>query len=167
MFYLIVYVFMNLGAFGVIVALANRGQDCDRIGDFAGLAQSRPGLAALMTLFMVALAGIPGTGGFMAKFTLFAAAVDAGYVTITIIAVMASLVSVFFYLRVPMAMYMREPGEEKPRAELSSGEWAVLAICGVAVLVLGFFPNNEPSDFLSWLRALDWSRESVALLVTR
>jgi hypothetical membrane protein len=64
-------------------------------------------------------------------------------------------------------MYMREPGEEKPRAELSSGEWAVLAICAVAVILLGIFPNNEPGDFLSWLRALDWSRESVALLVTR
>ena len=167
MFYMVVYVFMNLGAFGVIVALANRGQDSDRIGDFAGLAESRPGLAALMTLFMLALAGIPGTGGFMAKFTLFAAAVEAGQVNITIIAVMASLVSVFYYLRLPVAMYMREPGDEKPRAELSSGEWAVLAICAVAVLVLGIFPNNEAGDFLSWLRALDWSRESIALLVTR
>ena len=167
MFYMVVYVFMNLGAFGVIVALANRGQDSDRIGDFAGLAESRPGLAALMTLFMLALAGIPGTGGFMAKFTLFAAAVEAGQVNITIIAVMASLVSVFYYLRLPVAMYMREPGEEKPRAELSSGEWAVLTICAVAVLLLGIFPNNEASDFFSWLRALDWSRDSIALLVTR
>jgi NADH-quinone oxidoreductase subunit N len=167
MFYLVVYVFMNLGAFGVIVALANRGQDSDRVDDFAGLAESRPGLAALMTLFMIALAGIPGTGGFMAKFTLFAAAVEAGHVNITIIAVLASLVSVYYYLRIPVAMYMREPGEEKPRAELSSGEWAVLAICGVAVILLGIFPNNGPGDFFSWLRALDWSRESVALLVTR
>ena len=167
MFYLLVYVFMNLGAFAVIVALANRGQDSDRIGDFAGLAESRPGLAALMTLFMLALAGIPGTGGFMAKFALFGAAVEAGQVNIIIIAVLASLVSVFYYLRLPVAMYMREPGEEKPRAELSSGEWAVLAICAVAVILLGIFPNNESGDFLSWLRALDWSRESIALLVTR
>jgi NADH-quinone oxidoreductase subunit N len=167
MFYLLVYVFMNLGAFGVIVVLANRGQDSDRISDFAGLAQYRPGLAALMTLFMIALAGIPGTAGFMAKFYLFAAAVKAGQVPIVIIAVMASLVSVFYYLRLPVAMYMSEPGEEKPRLELSSGEWAVLAICAVAVLVLGIFPNNEPTDFLSWLRALDWSRESIALLVAR
>lgn len=167
MFYLLVYVFMNLGAFGVIVVLANRGQDSDRVDDFAGLAESRPGLAALMTLFMLALAGIPGTGGFMAKFNLFAAAVDAGHVNITIIAVMASLVSVYYYLRLPVAMYMREPGEEKPRAELASGEWAVLAICAVAVILLGIIPNNEPGDFFSWLRALDWSRESIALLVTR
>jgi len=165
MFYLVVYVFMNLGAFAIIVVLANRGQDCDRIDDFAGLAQSRPGLAALMTLFMIALAGIPGTGGFMAKFTLFAAAVDAGYVNITIIAVIASLVSVFYYLRVPMAMYMQEPGEEAPRADISSGEWLVLAVCALAVLLLGIFPNNEPSDVLSWLRALDWSRESISLLL--
>ncbi len=167
MFYLIVYVFMNLGAFAVIVVLANRGQDSDRVDDFAGLAESRPGLAALMTLFMIALAGIPGTGGFIAKFNLFAAAVEAGFVNITIIAVMASLVSVFYYLRVPVAMYMREPGEEKPRQELASGEWVVLAVCAAAVLLLGVFPNNQSGDFFSWLRALDWSRESIALLVTR
>jgi NADH-quinone oxidoreductase subunit N len=167
MFYLVVYVFMNLGAFAVIVVLANRGQDSDRVDDFAGLAESRPGLAALMTLFMLALAGIPGTGGFMAKFNLFGAAVAAGFVNITIIAVLASLVSVYYYLRLPVAMYMREPGEEKPRAELSSGEWAVLAVCAVAVILLGIIPNNEPGDFFSWLRALDWSRESIALLVTR
>ena len=68
LFYLLVYVFMNLGAFAVIIALAHQGRDCDRIDDFAGLSSSRPGLAALMTLFMVALAGIPGTGGFVAKF---------------------------------------------------------------------------------------------------
>ena len=64
-FYLIAYVFMNLGAFAVIVALANRGKDADRIEDFRGLAQSRPGLAALMTIFMISLAGIPGTAGFI------------------------------------------------------------------------------------------------------
>ena len=58
-------------------------------------------------------------------------------------------------------------GEEKPRQELGSLEWVVLAVCAVAVILLGIIPNNEAGDFLSWLRALDWSRESIALLVTR
>ncbi|NIM01133.1 MAG: NADH-quinone oxidoreductase subunit N, partial [Gammaproteobacteria bacterium] len=72
-FYLIAYTFMNLGAFGVVVALANRGHDCERIESFAGLARTRPGLAALMSLFMISLAGIPGTAGFMGKFRIFMA----------------------------------------------------------------------------------------------
>ena len=164
LFYLLVYVFMNLGAFAVIVALAHRGRDADRFEDFAGLAKSRPAMAAVMTLFMIALAGIPGTGGFIAKFALFSAAVRADVVGLTIIAVLTSVVSVFYYLRLPVVMYMREPGEEAPRAELASGEWVVLAVCGFVVLLLGVFPNAAPTAALSWFRALDWSRQSIALL---
>ncbi|UCE87000.1 MAG: NADH-quinone oxidoreductase subunit N [Deltaproteobacteria bacterium] len=162
LFYLLVYAFMNVGAFGVVIALAQHGRDCDRISDFAGLAQTRPGLAALMTLFLLALTGIPGTAGFVAKFMVFAAAVKEGYVGITIIAVLTSLVSVYYYLRIPVVMYMREAGEEEPRAELSTGEMLVLAACGFAVLFLGLFPNAAPGP-LSGFRALDWARQSVAL----
>ncbi len=164
LFYLLAYVFMNLGAFGVIVALAHRGQDTDRIDDFAGLASSRPGLAALMTLFMVALAGIPGTGGFVAKFLVFKAAVNEGVIGLTILGVLTSVVSVYYYLRLPVAMYMREPGGEVPRREIASGEGIVLAVCAVVVLVLGLFPNNAPIFLFSWIRALDWTRDSVAML---
>lgn len=163
-FYLIAYVFMNLGAFAVIVALANRGKDADRIEDLRGLAQSRPGLAALMTVFMVSLIGIPGTVGFIGKFVVFSAAVQAGYVGLAILAVLASLVSVYYYLRIPVAMYMTEPGDERPRTALSSGEWLVLAVCTVMVLGLGLFPNEVPIAALDWLRTLDWSREAVAIL---
>ena len=160
LFYLLVYVFMNVGAFGVVIALAQPGRDCDRVNDFAGLAQTRPGLAALMTLFMLALAGIPGTAGFIAKFTIFAAAVKQGYVGITIIAVLTSVISMYYYLRLPVVMYMREAGEEEPRTELSTGEVLVLAACGFAVVFLGFFPNAAPG-FLAPVRALDWARQSV------
>ena len=75
LFYLICYSFMNLGAFAVVVVLAHRGDDCDRVESFAGLAKLRPGLAALMTLFMVSLAGIPGTAGFMGKLMVFSASI--------------------------------------------------------------------------------------------
>jgi NADH-quinone oxidoreductase subunit N len=158
-FYLICYVFMNLGAFGVVVVLASRGRDCERMESFAGLARTRPGLAALMTLFMISLAGIPGTAGFMAKWQLFSAAVAAGQVPLAILGVLTSVVSVYYYLRVPVLMYMRDPGEETPRLEIGSFEVVVLGICAFAVLYLGIVPNGW------WLmgdvHVLDWARDSV------
>jgi NADH-quinone oxidoreductase subunit N len=160
LFYLVAYIFMTLGAFSVMVALAHRGRDCDRFDDFAGLAGSRPGLAALMTLFMIALAGIPPTGGFYAKFALFGAAVKGGNVVLTILAVLTSVVSVYYYLRLPVVMYMREPGAEAPRADTSLGELVVLAACAIAILFLGLLPNSE----LSAIRVFDWARTSVAML---
>jgi NADH-quinone oxidoreductase subunit N len=166
LFYLVAYLFMNLGAFGVIIALTNRGQELDRLEDFAGLARSRPALAALMTLFMVSLAGIPGTAGFIGKLQVFLAAVREGYVGLTIIAVMTSLVSVYYYLRLPVLMYMREPGAELPRMRLHSAEGVVLAVCAIGVIALGLFPGEGPF-FLSWVHAVDWTRESAAVLAGR
>jgi len=162
LFYLVVYVFMTLGAFSVMVSLAHRGKDCDRFEEFAGLARSRPGLAALMTLFMMSLAGIPFTGGFYAKFALFGAAVKAGNVGLTILAVLASLVSLYYYLRLPVVMYMREAGADAPRLDTSLGEVMVLAACAIAIVFLGLFPNAP--DFLPSIRVFDWARTSVALL---
>jgi NADH-quinone oxidoreductase subunit N len=163
-FYLIAYVFMNLGAFAVVVALAHRGHDCERIDSLAGLARVRPALAALMTLFLLSLAGVPGTVGFIAKFALFAAAVRAGVIWLTILGVLASVVSVYYYLRIPVLMYMREPGDEKPRLEVSSGEALVLGVCGVVVVWLGLFPNHALLPLVGEIGVLDWSRESVRLL---
>jgi NADH-quinone oxidoreductase subunit N len=163
-FYLLAYVFMNLGAFGVVVVLAHRGHDCDRIDSFAGLARLRPGLAALMTLFMLALAGIPGTVGFVAKFNVFAAAVRSDQIWLTILAVLMSAVSVYYYLRIPVLMYMREPGDEKPRMAISSGEGFVLGLCALAVVFLGLFPNHALLPLVGEFQVLDWSRESVRLL---
>ena len=166
LFYLFGYVFTNLGAFGVVIALAHRGRDADRIEDFAGLARTRPGLAALMTLFMISLAGIPGTVGFAGKLQVFLAAVREGYVGLTLIAVLTSLVSIYYYLRVPVAMYMREPGGEAPRQRLHSAEGLVLCVCAVGVVLLGLFWSEGPYWF-SWVRALDWTRESAAVLAGR
>jgi len=160
LFYLVAYVFMTLGAFSVMIALAHRGKDCDRFEEFAGLARTRPGLAALMTLFMLALAGIPPTGGFYAKWALFGAAVKAGNVGLTILAVLTSVVSLYYYLRLPVLMYMREAGADAPRMDTSVGELLVLAACAVAILFLGILPNSP----LSVIRVLDWARTSVAML---
>lgn len=164
LFYLVAYLFLNLGAFGVIIALTHRGQDADRFEDYAGLAKRRHALAGLMTLFLIGLAGIPGTAGFVAKFKIFMAAVQQGYVSLVVIAVMTSLVSVYYYLRLPVLMYMREPSEAAGRLRLATGEQIALVACAVAVVVLGILPNNGPEDLLSFVRALDWSREAVAAL---
>jgi NADH-quinone oxidoreductase subunit N len=159
-FYLICYLFMNLGAFGVVVALANRGRDCENMESLAGLARTRPGLAAMMTLFMVSLAGIPGTAGFMAKWQIFAAAVNAGEVPLALIGVVMSVVSVYYYLRIPVLMYMREPATESARLEIGSSEAVVLGLCAFAVLYLGLVPNGWLPLF-GEVHVLDWARESV------
>jgi NADH-quinone oxidoreductase subunit N len=161
-FYLVVYTFMNLGAFGVVVALAHHGHDCERIDAFAGLAHNRPGLAALMTLFLLSLAGIPGTAGFMAKFNIVFAAVHADIIWLPVILVLTSVVSVFYYLRIPVLMYMHEPAEEAPRMEIASGEALVLCFCAAAVLFLGIFPNEGSLPFFDLeLPVLGWASESV------
>jgi NADH-quinone oxidoreductase subunit N len=163
LFYLLGYLFMNLGAFAVIVALATGGRDCEAIEDLAGLARSRPGLAALLTLFAVSLAGIPGTVGFTAKFFLFKSAIEAGLIGLTLVAVLGSLISVYYYLRLPVLMYMREPGAAKLRPEAATLELVVLAVCALVVLALGIFPSDAPWWLLD-VRALEWARASAALL---
>jgi NADH-quinone oxidoreductase subunit N len=162
-FYLIAYVFMNLGAFGVVVALANRGQDCEQMESLAGLAQSRPGLAALMTLFLIALAGIPGTAGFVGKFLIFSAAVDGGYMWLAILGVLMSVVSVYYYLRIPVLMYMREPSEDRARADWGSGEGFVLGVCALGVVALGLSPNDALLIFGD-IVVLGWARDGIAAL---
>ncbi|MBW1689082.1 MAG: NADH-quinone oxidoreductase subunit N, partial [Deltaproteobacteria bacterium] len=154
----------NLGAFGVVVALAHHGHDCERIDSFAGLGKTRPALAALMTLFLVALTGIPPTVGFFAKFIIFMAAVNAGHVPLAIIGVLMSVVSVYYYMRIPVLMYMHEPGEEAPRPETSSGEVVVLGVCALAVLFLGIFPNEGWLPLVGQLNVIEWTRASVQLL---
>ena len=140
MFYLIVYVFMVLGAFGVVIALASGGREYERIDDLAGIAQSRPALAAAMLLFMLALAGIPGTAGFWAKWNLFVAAVGAGEIGLVILAVLGSVASIYYYLQIPVAMYMRDARSEPP-SEASTNELAVLFVCAAVILYLGLFPD--------------------------
>jgi NADH-quinone oxidoreductase subunit N len=161
-FYLVVYVFMNLGAFGVVVVLAHHGQDCERIDTFTGLARTRPGLAALMTVFLLSLAGIPGTAGFIAKFNVFFAAVHAEMIWLSITVVLTSVISVFYYLRIPVLMYMHDPSEEAPRMEIASGEALALGLCAAAVLFFGIFPNEGSLPLVDIeLPALDWASESV------
>ena len=114
-----------------------------------------------MTLFLVSLAGIPGTAGFVAKFLVFAPAVKEGQVVLAVIGVLASVVSVYYYLRIPVVMWMRDPAPEAVRPEPSGSEWMVLTLCAAAVLVLGVFPDIE---LLEGQPLLDLARRSAALL---
>jgi NADH-quinone oxidoreductase subunit N len=96
-----------------------------------------------MTLFMSGLVGMPGTAGFIAKFELFRAGVQGGLVGLVLLAALMSVVSAFYYVRIPMVMYMREHSEARV-AQLSLTELLVLAACAAAVLYLGFFPGADP-----------------------
>ncbi|WP_447977970.1 NADH-quinone oxidoreductase subunit N [Candidatus Nitrospira bockiana] len=144
MLYLAVYAFMTLGAFAVVAMLRKGGVEGDQIEDFAGLAKRQPVAALLMLVFMVSLAGIPPTAGFIGKFYLFLAAVKAGLAWLAVVAVVLSAVSAYFYLRVVMVMYMREPAGEEPilpRFAASPALTVVLACALTGVVLLGLFPN--------------------------
>ncbi len=142
-FYLIAYVGTTLGAFTVASWVGRKGDECQNVDDWAGLARKRPAVALVMTLFMLSLAGFPPTGGFFAKFYLFRAAVERPeLVWLVVAAVLNSLVSVYYYLRVVMAMYFRE-GAQGGTAYGTTGAWAnalVLVVLAVLVLGLGIVP---------------------------
>ena len=113
------------------------------IGDYAGLARRHPGAALGMLIFMLALAGIPPTAGFMGKLYLFAAAVEGGYVLLTVIAVIMSAVSLYYYFRIVVQMYLKEGDEEGAApAELLRDRWteAMIVVCVVITLAIGVFP---------------------------
>jgi len=141
--YMLVYAFMNLGAFGFVILLESKGYAGEVIGDFAGLSRRHPGAALGMLIFMLALAGIPPTAGFMGKLYLFAAAVEGGYILLTLIAVIMSAVSLYYYFRIVVQMYLRDGEEEDAEpAELLSDRWteAAIAVCIVVTMVIGVWP---------------------------
>src|SRR5262249_2966720 len=107
-FYLVAYTLMTLGAFAVLLALGRRGAPCGALDDIAGVGFRQPILGIAMTIFMLSLAGIPPTIGLTGKLALFGAAVNAGYVGLVVIAVLNSVVSVYYYLGVLVQMYMAE-----------------------------------------------------------
>jgi NADH-quinone oxidoreductase subunit N len=144
MLYLAVYAFMTLGAFAVVAMLRKGGVEGEQIEDFTGLAKRQPIPAFLMLVFMVSLAGIPPTAGFIGKFYLFLAAVKAGLTWLAVVAVLFAAVSAYFYLRVVMVMYMREPHpstDPLPRFTPSPAMTLVLACALAGVVLLGLFPD--------------------------
>jgi len=138
MTYACFYVFMTLGAFGVVIALGERGEKLD---GFQGLAAQRPGTAALMLLFLLSLTGVPPTAGFVAKFGVILNAVRADQVPLAVLAVICSVVSAFVYLRIAVLMYMKEPQEPAP-SRFPVTVTAALAVTALVTLVGGISPNS-------------------------
>ncbi|MDR5682856.1 MAG: NADH-quinone oxidoreductase subunit N [Armatimonadota bacterium] len=139
-YYLLVYTFMQLGAFGVLLLLERAGAEADEIADLHGLGDRAPALAAAFALFMASLTGLPPTAGFLAKFYLFAAAIDAGYMWLAIVGVVTSVVSVGYYLRAAYAAYT---GEARATVRTLRGSWtaAGVALAAGAVVLLGVLPG--------------------------
>jgi NADH-quinone oxidoreductase subunit N len=139
-FYLVAYTAMNLGALSIVLSLSRSGDRAVDLDRYAGLARSQPAVAAALSLFLISLAGIPLTCGFMGKFYLFSAAIQSGYVGLAIVGVLNSAISVYYYFRVIVFMYMKEPGElEAEKIPLTVQ--AAVAIAAVGVLWMGIFPG--------------------------
>lgn len=148
-FYLIAYSAVSVGAFGTIAALARADREPVRLGDVAGLAERRPALAAALAVYMVSLAGIPVSAGFVGKFQLFSAAVAGGWAILAVVGVLMSVVSAYYYLRVVVAMYMRPPEvpDDWPAVDGASR----LALIGAAAVILWL--GILPGAALAWARA--------------
>jgi len=140
LFYLLAYAFMNLGAFAVVVAFEQREDRHLLIEDYSGLGFRYPMLGLALALFMFSLSGLPPTAGFMAKFYVFSAAVEQGYVVLVVIGVLNSLVSLYYYLRPIVLMYMQEPKADTPALHMNPFLVAGLVLTILGTLQLGLLP---------------------------
>ena len=140
LFYLLVYMFTTVGAFGVVLLLERAAGEGVSLADYAGLARGHGVLALVLSLFLLSLVGIPPLGGFVGKFYLFGAAVRSGYVGLAVIGVLNSAVASYYYLRLIVYMYMREPEGAPPPSATSFAGGLALAVALAGVIVLGVMP---------------------------
>jgi NADH-quinone oxidoreductase subunit N len=154
LFYLAAYAVTNVGAFGIIALLGSREHANDELRDFAGLGRSHPGLALLMTIFLLSLGGFPPTAGFIAKWYTFSAAVSQAYYGLAIIGVLSSVVSVYFYLRIVVMMYMSERDARPVPPPVRGVAMAALVASVLMVLYLGVLPA----------RVISWAEQSIATI---
>ena len=155
LFYLLTYAIANMGALGIVALLGTAEHPHDELRDFAGLWKTRPGLAGLMTVFLLSLGGFPPTAGFIAKWYIFSAAVQEGHYSLAIIGVLSSVVSVFFYLRIVVMMYMTEEPSAPARPAISVPAMVALAFVVLATFYLGVLPN----------RVLEYAMQSIQTIV--
>jgi NADH-quinone oxidoreductase subunit N len=140
MFYLVAYATMILGAFAVVMLVSVRGEQNVSLSSYAGLARRSPFLAVAMALFLLSLAGIPPTAGFIAKVAVFSAAIQAGYWPLVLIAVIASVIAAFFYIRVIVLMYMQDPADAAPVERASIAQVGVV-VPAALTLLFGVLPG--------------------------
>jgi len=141
LFYTFAYCLMKLGAFGLVCLLCRGEVKGDQIEDFNGLAQSSPASAAAMLLFLISLAGIPPTAGFLGKFYVFGAAIEAGFVWLALFGVINSAISLFYYMQVVRAMYMTEEPAGGPALSWSGALGVALVATAVGTVVFGLYPT--------------------------
>jgi NADH-quinone oxidoreductase subunit N len=153
--YLLVYAFMAIGAFGVIGAVARKGDSRHDLDEYRGMAARQPVLAGLLTVFLLAQAGVPLTGGFVAKLSLFKAAVDSGQYALALIGMLAAVVGAFVYLRVVVTMYGGTEVPDEARVPVDFPTGTALAIAAAAVVVIGILPGT----------VLHFARDATLLLV--
>ena len=142
LFYLVVYALTNIGAFAVIALLGSREKPMESLDEYRGLWHSSPVMAGLLTIFLLSLGGFPPTAGFVAKWYVFSAAVSAGQFGLAIIGVLTSVVSVFFYLRIVVMMYMTDKGEAAAAPAVPRPALAALSLSVLALFYLGVLPTR-------------------------
>jgi NADH-quinone oxidoreductase subunit N len=143
MFYLAAYALTNIGAFAVVTYFARKGEKYVAIEDFAGLSQRQPMMAAMMTIFLLSLIGVPLTGGFFGKFYIFKAALDANLWWLTILGLLNSAVAAYYYLQILVVMYMKEPGESVENLPpVGFGMKVAVYASALGTLILGIFPSS-------------------------
>jgi len=145
LFYLLAYTFSTVGAFGALVLAGSRGKEAVSYEDLAGLGKRHPAVAALFSLFLVSLAGVPPTAGFFGKLYIIKAAMGANLYLLTILLVLNTVLAAYYYLRVMVYMYMREPAAGAPIAvPMKSGHVvAALVVSALLVLALGLLPGTS------------------------
>jgi NADH-quinone oxidoreductase subunit N len=141
LFYLVAYTAMIVGAFAIVLVLAGEGDRYQQLSDYNGLGWTRPWPAAILALFLVSLAGLPPTAGFVGKFYILRATVEAGYVSLAVILVVSTLVSYWYYLRVIVNMYMKPEAEARPSVTWTGSLRAALVICAIVTILMGIFPS--------------------------
>jgi len=147
--YLLVYTFMNLGAFAVITSLRQRDVIGDEIDDIAGLFQRAPTEAVLMLVFLLSLAGIPPLAGFYGKYFIFLSLIESGHFVLASLAVLYALFGLYYYMRIANAMFMRD-ALDKTRLPVSVGMRLALGLTAFATVFIGVFPEQ-------FIRAVNWS----------
>jgi NADH-quinone oxidoreductase subunit N len=140
MFYMLTYAFMIFGTFGIVILLGRKGDENLEIENYSGLAYKHPILALSMTIFLLSLGGLPPLAGFVAKFFVFSAALKEGFLILVIIAVLNSAISLYYYLKVIVFMYMKDPVKEFD-ITLSPMTLFVIAISIFGTIQLGIFPD--------------------------
>lgn len=141
LFYLVAYVFMNIAAFSMIILLCREGQRGDQISDFTGISKNHPYIGFAFIIIFMSLAGIPPTAGFVGKLYIFAAAIETNFVWLAIIGLLNSIFAIYYYFRVVMGIYMKEPEGEIKLAPSSPMLKLAIAVMVIAIIAIGVYPG--------------------------